>query len=420
MTSQVQNKLVVFDVEGIVIPKARFTLVEVMGKMGAWPFIKAAFLGLLYEIGLVSLRRALRSIYMFFKGMTLDRFISLFEGVPLMPGVENVFGELKKDGFKIVLISSGIPRVALERLGEKLGVDHVSGLEIGLSDGFLTGEVWGDVIEPEGKGIALRRIINDEGLAPCYCIGVADDRNNLSMLQLCDLKIAHNPDFVLSYRSDYAIKGELSKIVPIVKGESAEPTSSRLSRSNVIREVIHLSGFIVALACRHMISRYYAALLVLSVTLLYTSSEIKRMFGTSLPLVGRITSWATEKSEFQGFVASPMFYGLGIALSLTLFPEPVGYVSITVLTLGDGFAAIFGEEYGRTPFPLNKTKKLEGTLIGLLFAFLGSLLFVDLIGALIASLVGMVAEVLPLPVNDNLTIPLASGLALIASLRGFL
>ncbi len=420
MGLQAQNRLVVFDVEGVVVPKARFMLVEVMGKMGAWPFIKAAFLGLLYEAGLISLRKALRTIYGLFKGMPLDRFISLFEEVPLMPGVEKTFGELKGTGFKTALISSGIPRIALERLRQKIGVDYVSGLEIGLSDGLLTGEVWGDVIEPYGKGIALRRIVDDKGLAPCYCVGVADDRNNLSMFQLCDLRVAYNPDFILSVRSDYAVKGDLSKMIPMVKGESVELRRSGLPRSSIVREAIHLSGFLVALACRHLVSRHLAALLVLFVTLLYTSSEIKRMFGTSLPVIGRVTSWAAEKSEFQGFVFSPMYYGLGIVLSLMLFPEPIGYVSVTVLTLGDGFAAIFGEGYGRTRLPFNKTKKLEGTLTGLLFASLGSLLFVDPFRALIASLAGMIAEVLPLPVNDNLAIPLASGLALMASVHAYL
>jgi len=206
--SKVQNKLVVFDVEGVLIPKVRFLLFEVASKKGLQAFITAAFIGVLYETGIISLKGALKRLYTLLKGFRLDRFISLFEEVPLMPGVEETFKELKEAKFKTALISSGIPKVAVEKLGQRLGADYVSGLEMGVSEGLLTGEVWGDVIEPEGKAAALKRIIDDNGLTPYYCVGVADDRNNLSMFGLCDLKIGYNPDFVLSRKSDFTTKGE--------------------------------------------------------------------------------------------------------------------------------------------------------------------------------------------------------------------
>ncbi len=415
MRPEAQNRLVVFDVEGIVVPKRRFMLFEIAGKIGVWPFIKAAFLGLLYEIGLISLKHALQGIYRLFHGLSLERFISLFQGVPLMPGVEHVFKELRKAGFKIALISSGVPRIALEELSVSLGAGYVSGLEIGLSEGILTGYIWGDVIEPDGKAIALKKILNDEPASRSYCVVVADDRNNLPMFRLCDLKIGYNPDFILSFRSDHVVKGELSKIVPLVKGERIESGSRGLSERDLVRELIHIGGFFVSLICAHLFDRYVIASLILLVTTLYTVSETRRMFGKSLPVIAYITSKATGESEFQEFVASPIFYALGIIISIVLFPEPICYVSITVLTLGDGFAAIFGEKFGENRVPLNKTKNFEGTIGGFFAAFLGSLLFVDPLTALVASAVGMLAEFLPLPVDDNLTIPLASGLVLTAA-----
>nr|NIR86272.1 phosphatidate cytidylyltransferase [Candidatus Bathyarchaeota archaeon] len=98
--------------------------------------------------------------------------------------------------------------------------------------------------------------------------------------------------------------------------------------------------------------------------------------------------------------------------SLLLFPKPINYASIVVLTLGDGFATIFGKIIGTTVLPVNKGKMLEGSILGSLFAFLGGLLFLNPMKALVAVTVGMTVEGLPLPVNDNLTIPLVSGLTL--------
>jgi len=413
VASENQKKLIVFDVEGVLIPKVRFVLFEVAAKIGPWAFMKAAFYGLLYESGIISLKKALRSLYGLFKGISLERFVSVFQGMPLMPGVITVFRDLKESGFKIALVSSGIPRVALDRMNERLGADYVSGLEIGLSDGLLTGDIWGDVIEPEGKAVALSKILGSGGMPNCYCIGVADDRNNLPLFQLCNLKIGYNPDFILTRKSDRIVKGDLTKILPVVKGEQKEMSSQRIPETSIIRETIHVGGFLVPITCAYLFNRYAIALLISLVTGLYMVSEIRRMLGAGLPIIRDITLKAAERSEFEEFVSSPIFYALGIIMPLIIFPEPIGYVSLTVLTLGDGFATIVGERYGRRHVPFNKVKTLEGSLCGLLPAFMGSLLFITPLRALVASLSGMIAEILPLPLNDNLTIPLVSGLALI-------
>ena len=126
-----------------------------------------------------------------------------------------------------------------------------------------------------------------------------------------------------------------------------------------------------------------------------------------------MTSKAALGEENWSFAFAPLFFALGIALPLLIFPNPASYVSIAVLTLGDGSASIFGKKFGRTVIPFNKSKKFEGSILGFFTAFLGTMFFVDPLRGLIAATVGMIVEFLPLPVNDNLSIPLLSGLAVI-------
>jgi phosphoserine phosphatase/dolichol kinase len=379
----------VFDVEGVLIPKIRFILFEVAGHLGVWSFIKAAFFGFLYEVGLISLKEALKRLYRLFKGLPVERFLQFFQEVPLMPNVENVMKELKRDGFQVALITFSIPRVALEKMAEKMKADFVSGLEVGVSEGRLTGEIWGDVIEREGKAGVLKKILDDKDSSRCRCICVADDRNNLSMFKICNLRIGYNPDFILGSKSDYVVKGDLSEIMPIIRGDYSENRGQNLSRNTIIRETIHVGGFSIPLICLYLVDRYTIALLISLVMILYTVSEIRRMFGARTPIFSELTSWAARKSEYPEFVTSPIFYALGIILSLVVFPVPISYVAIAVLTLGDGFASILGRKFGTRYIPFNKSKRLEGTLFGFLFAVSGSLLFVTPIKALVASAVGM-------------------------------
>jgi dolichol kinase len=101
-------------------------------------------------------------------------------------------------------------------------------------------------------------------------------------------------------------------------------------------------------------------------------------------------------------------------LALVAFPPPASYGAIAVFTLGDGSATLFGKKFGKHVYPYNKGKKVEGTLLGLLVAWLGAWFFVvNPLRAFVGAMVGMLVEALPTPVNDNLTIPLFSGLTLL-------
>jgi dolichol kinase len=145
---------------------------------------------------------------------------------------------------------------------------------------------------------------------------------------------------------------------------------------------------------------------------LYIVSEVTRLWGINFPVLSTITWRAANKPELYEFATAPIFFALGIVLSLIIFPAPISYASIAILTLGDGFASIFGRKFGSVTFPFNKGKNLEGSIFGFLFASVGAMLFVDPIKALVGAAIGMLMECLPLPISDNLAVPIASGLAL--------
>jgi dolichol kinase len=101
-------------------------------------------------------------------------------------------------------------------------------------------------------------------------------------------------------------------------------------------------------------------------------------------------------------------------LAVDLFPRPVAAAALGFTVLGDAFAAIVGKAWGRTRV-FGKT--LEGALGGLaaclawaaLLATFGYLPWgVVVAGALVASL----AEILPIPLDDNLGMTLLAGVVM--------
>jgi len=411
-TGHRSSRLVVFDVEGVVIPKNRYLLFETSRKVGFLGFIRVIVLGFLYEIGLLSLESALRRIFAMLKDLKAEEILQLHKRMPLMPGTEEVFKTLNDKGYRTVLISSGLPAQVVEDLATRLHADYAYGLELEIADECLTGAIGGDVLKSGGKAAVLKRILEKEGLTAQDCVMVADDRNNLPMFPLCKLRIGYNPDFILSAKSDFVTKGELTEILPYITGENHTRSHSVMSRSRGLRETIHMSSFLLTFVCIYLLGNILVASLILFVAVLYTLSEVARVHGINFPILSSITWNAANKTELYEFATPPIHFALGIAISLLIFPAPIRYVAITTLTLGDGCAHIFGMKFGRTHLPFNKGKNLEGSIFGFLFAFLGAMFFVDPVRALIGAAVGMLVEALPIPINDNLTMPLASGLIL--------
>jgi len=160
------NRLVVFDVEGVLLPKRRYLLFEASRRLDLWSFIKILFTGILYEIGLLSLESTLKRIFKLFRGLTMDDLYQLYRNVPLIPGTAEVFEKLNRAGYRTAVISSGLPRLFVEDLATRLSADYAYGFELDIVDGHLTGEIEGDVIKPNGKAHVLKKIMAKQNMPP--------------------------------------------------------------------------------------------------------------------------------------------------------------------------------------------------------------------------------------------------------------
>jgi phosphoserine phosphatase len=407
-TPRKEPKLVVFDVEGVIIPKNRFFF-EMGKKLGVSKLLRVLFFGFLYEAGLTSLKSALTHIFNGFKGIRRENLLLTSAKVPIVPDAKEVIKQLKARGCKTALISSGLPQTVIDDLATELGADFGYGFEIGLNDNALTGEISGDVIEAGGKFQVLAKILKAEELSPSDCVVVADDRNN-AVIYLPEIqKIGYNPDFLIRVKADRVITGKLSGILPVVTG--APIKREMPSRNDFVREAIHASGVFVPVLSL-LFGVVPVVLMICTVIALYALSELTRMEGKNLPLISTVTRQAALQPELYEFAAAPIYFALGILFALLLFRVPVSSAAIAIFAIGDSSAAIFGRLISERPLLFNKGKTLGGSMVGFFFAFAAGSFFISPLIALVGAAVAMIVESLPLPVNDNVLVPLATGLAL--------
>jgi len=108
------------------------------------------------------------------------------------------------------------------------------------------------------------------------------------------------------------------------------------------------------------------------------------------------------------------------ALCVLVLPATIAAASLAILMVGDAFAAIVGRRWGRIRYPWSD-KSLEGSiafvvtgwLIALPFGLAGDPVLgpgLLLLGAVISAAV----EAVPLRINDNVLVPLAAGLVMLA------
>jgi phosphoserine phosphatase len=409
MVQPEKNRLIIFDVEGVLIPKNRF-IFEVGKSLGFDGLIMLLWYGFLYEVGFLKLELALKHIFGKMKGVKLESLLFTFSKIPATPYLRSFFCQLRARNLKIALISSGIPTVIVKQLADVLGAEYAYGVEVEVKDGRLTGEIWGDAISKNGKHKILFEILNRESLDLKDCIVVADDRNNSCIFLSEMLKIGFNPDFVIRVKTDRVVNNKLSAILPIIDGKPHR--RSFPSTNDFVREDIHAAGFFMPVIAG-LISVPLVATIIISIALVYTVSELRRLEGHEFRLISAITRHAASPSELYGFAAAPIYFAIGIVATLLLFPTNVGGAAIAIFCLGDSTASLFGGLIS-TSLPFNKGKTWEGSLAGFFFAFLAGTFFVAPWLALVGAAIAMTIEVLPLPVNDNVLVPVLTGVALTA------
>jgi dolichol kinase len=128
-----------------------------------------------------------------------------------------------------------------------------------------------------------------------------------------------------------------------------------------------------------------------------------------------------RSSEVDRLTGVPYYISAAI-LSIAIFPRPIAVLSILYLACGDPVASLVGILYGDRSIRIGQGKSLIGTLAGALacaivtFIFLANMMHLPdrhLIAlTLIGGVAGGAAELLPLDVDDNFSIPIVSGFVL--------
>jgi len=402
--------LVFFDVEGVFFPRKRFLLFAVTKNFPKTVLIKLSFYILLYWLRIIDTGKLASIAYRNLKGVTIQLFIDTYSKLPLIKRAEKTISDLRSHGYITVLSSSGLPQEVVDALNARVGADLAFGVRVQLdAENKLTGRIEGEIAGKKGKLEILESLSRELEVSADKVYIVADDRNNLQLLKAPHkLFIGFNPDAELKAKSDINVTGDnLHPVFDIIR---TGKKSKIFSKWFFVRKLIHISG-IATIFFASLFGILATQLVILLILSFYLPCEYLRLSGKRLPVVTSIIQIAATSEELWGIPLNPLWYALGILLVLTIFPLHIAAVGVLTLCIGDSIAGITGEMLERKHrYPFSRAKSVEGTILGLLSAVPLCLLFVNPFIGLIACTVRMIFEALPLPANDNLSIPFFTSL----------
>jgi dolichol kinase len=132
----------------------------------------------------------------------------------------------------------------------------------------------------------------------------------------------------------------------------------------------------------------------------FGNDSVKRFMGMNFGFLLR----PREKKSFSG-ATTIILAGL---LVYTFYDVKVAAASMVIIVIGDIFAALIGRRFGRIRV---FSKTIEGTLAFIISAAIAVQFIPGLASriAFIGCLVGAIIELLPLPIDDNITVPMVAG-----------
>jgi len=181
-----------------------------------------------------------------------------------------------------------------------------------------------------------------------------------------------------------------------------------VTKVEITRKIVHLATLVVPVGYL-LTSEETVLIFLVPFFLCFLTVDLLRHFHSGLASLfrkyffGRVLR-EEEKPTFMGST----YFLFSTILTLLLFPKSIAIASLLILILADSSAALVGKGIGRVPI---WGKTLEGSMAFLFTSLLIVLIYPGLnrFSGSLAALGATVIEILPIKVNDNLTIPLVAG-----------
>lgn len=177
--------------------------------------------------------------------------------------------------------------------------------------------------------------------------------------------------------------------------------------AELLRKTTHLAGLIFPILYV-FVDKSFMQIIVGSLALFAVCVEIaKWLFPRFREMFFLYLQTLLRSHEKKGAITGATYYLIGLFLCIVIFQKSVAIACILFIILGDTAAALVGKRWGRIKLIGNKS--LEGSAACFAVCILITLFLINPIVGITGAFFATLTELLPLRIDDNLTVPLVSG-----------
>ena len=234
-------KLVVFDLDNVLIDTE--TIDEIAKIKGIEDEISDITLQAMQ--GKIPFEESIRQRVKKLEGISTEEIDKVMEKISLNPGAEETAAELKKQGYKIAIITGSFDVIAF-KIKERINADYVYCNVLEVEDGKLSGEVSGPLIT-QNKVDVLRQLVDEIGITLDECVAIGDGANDIEMIKNAKIGIAYNAKPIVKEQADIEInEKDLRKVLDIMADEEMktkeevveEPVENTTTEEEVVTEEV--------------------------------------------------------------------------------------------------------------------------------------------------------------------------------------
>lgn len=166
--------------------------------------------------GELDFESSLRKRVSLLEGLPVSVFDKVFNTIHLTSNAQEFISILQKNGILVGLVSGGFTPI-VERLAKSLDIAYFSANQLEVKDGFLTGKLVGQIINPEVKKATLEKWTEELKLSKERTIAIGDGANDLLMLKSAGLGIAFCAKEVLKQEiPNHVDKRDFLEVLPLI------------------------------------------------------------------------------------------------------------------------------------------------------------------------------------------------------------
>ena len=164
--------------------------------------------------GEIDFEQSLRQRVSMLKGLPDTVFERVQERIRLSEGARALISAVHASGGRVGAVSGGFSQI-LTPLASMLNLDYYAANELEVVDGFLTGQILGEVIDRPAKAAKLESWAKDFGISTELVAAIGDGANDLDMFEAAGLSFAYNAKPAVRERADVIIDvPDLSLVIP--------------------------------------------------------------------------------------------------------------------------------------------------------------------------------------------------------------